>query len=420
MNSIPKMKYNLKSNITTPTRALTSDDLTSSLSQDFTNNTSHAFSNLTVQSMVSSSSTHINTQYSCSQQAGYKLINNEILPIHDENEDVYFTDGKLFILADGHGGRNAPVFFVKESKIRVQALITSQIWNLDEASQRYNFEQLFTSLFVEMDEDFLELKRNEYALWMSEKGPKPIDDGCTLTISLLLNNYFINANVGDSRAVLGALLKGKNLSAPEPIKNYKEKYDSHLFLLEPGKSNAEISTFFASCDHNMTHPIKINHIAKHGGNFITNQSPIKFHKVASPETRGYRPYSELIGARIYNPISPLPYLTNRRTLNLSSTMGDLLFKPVISSKPDIRFVKLEVGVSYVLCMGTDGVWDHLELQTSQDSQNTQVLGYVWDLLKREKMSFVAQHMVDREKGLYVKERQHRVDDVTFIVAKFDV
>lgn len=404
------------SEINTPVRALTSDDVDSglsllSMSKMYTGkiNASQATLNDTL------SITH-----ACRQEAGYKTLpTGYSASIHPENEDVSHTEDRLFILADGHGGKQAPDWFVKEARIRFASMLDRQLDNEDE---RTIFTKECTHIFQVMDEDYLEIKRTEYQAFLSNTGPKPIDDGCTLNISIISNGWLINMNVGDSRAVLGVCLKNKLLAAPLPIQNYQHKYAAHTFSIQPSSSTnkTSISTLFASCDHNMTHPHKINHIAEKNGAFITNTSPIKFHRIQPPSTRAHRPYSELIGARIYIPHSPLPYLSNRRTLNLSSTMGDLLFKPTLSSIPDIRFVKLEKGIKHLLCMGTDGVWDHLQTQSSQDLQNSEFLNHIHEQLLTNTLENVCQDMTNREKGIYVKEQQMRIDDVTVILALFEV
>ncbi|KAJ3104450.1 hypothetical protein HDU97_009235 [Phlyctochytrium planicorne] len=124
---------------------------------------------------------------------------------------------------------------------------------------------------------------------------------------------------------------------------------------------------FASEDHNMTHPAKVWHIHKKGGRFINPDGTPRplLDPCTPPEKRNHEPYNELKGARINRPPSETVRsygISHRRTLNLTATLGDVLFKvepPVMSADPDVTFTRLEEDRDYVLVMATDGVWDHL-------------------------------------------------------------
>ncbi|KAJ3218149.1 hypothetical protein HDU67_006553 [Dinochytrium kinnereticum] len=127
---------------------------------------------------------------------------------------------------------------------------------------------------------------------------------------------------------------------------------------------------FASSDHNMTHPGKVWSIHSRGGRFINPDGTprLVLDALVPPEARGYEPYHELRGARIHRPPNDTVRsagISHRRTLNLTATMGDVLFKvdpPVLTPEPDVTFLLLDPSRDYTLVMATDGVWDHLRSQ----------------------------------------------------------
>ena len=257
------------------------------------------------------------------------------------------------------------------------------------------------------------MKLAEYAEFMESKGrgTKPHDDGCTLVVNLFIDGWLINANVGDSRTVVGALLdKSSEFETPAKPTTFYEKYNSKKPIqlvknedeeesassqsLPPtpdftvSHQTAKMNLLFASSDHNMTHPRTTYYLQEHGGTFMLNTPPApKFYRVDSPQARNWRPYSELIGTRVFRPKSGALIqagVPHTRTLNLTSTMGDLLFKvapAVMTSTPDVRFIKFDKGVDYVVFCGSDGVWDHLKEQTTQERQNLGVLEAIHDMLK---------------------------------------
>lgn len=148
---------------------------------------------------------------------------------------------------------------------------------------------------------------------------------------------------------------------------------------EEEENESEWVPVFSSVDHNMTHPGKVYSIHQSGGHFLNPNGTLKYVHVMTPESRCHLPYHELNGARIYRAPSTgvrAVGVSHKRTLNLTGTMGDLLFKiepAVLNAVPDVRFVKLESSRDYAFIMATDGVWDHLSFQGGQDTvQNDKV------------------------------------------------
>lgn len=125
---------------------------------------------------------------------------------------------------------------------------------------------------------------------------------------------------------------------------------------------------FVSKDHNMTHKEKVEKILSRGGIFVEHggiprnlkrrNSTDEYAKVKTSSCNTITccddspcpnciegPYTELLGLRIYR--SPNPNIkevgvSHRRTVNMTCTLGDLLFKvepPVMDSEPDIVFLR---------------------------------------------------------------------------------
>ena len=185
-----------------------------------------------------------------------------------------------------------------------------------------------------------------------------------MVVNILHQGYLINCNTGDSRTVLG----GRSLAGAMKHEKWQ--------------------IIYSSTDHNTTHPEKVWHIHTHGGLFLNSNgtyvsSPIVYQDSNSP-------YFTLAGARVYRPTSEVVQtsgLSNRRTINLTATMGDLLFKldpPVMTAIPDIQFIPLLPDYEYILMACTDGVWDHLRVHGSKTQvQNQMVLDYVTHVLDGE-------------------------------------
>ena len=206
-----------------------------------------------------------------------------------------------------------------------------------------------------MDTEFCNNKTAQYREWVragSNSQTRPIDDGCTLQLLLLHKNYFAVANVGDTRTVIAA----------RPAS-----------LRPPNTKGGNWSVVFGTEDHDMTHPERVFFIHSAGGQFVDHTGRLLPVQVQPPSIRGRRPYTELGGGRIYRP--PISSgdavrklgISYRRTLNLTASLGDLVFKlepPVLSSAPDVSFILMEAKNDYCIISATDGVWDHLRYSFS--------------------------------------------------------
>ncbi|KNC99665.1 uncharacterized protein SPPG_05046 [Spizellomyces punctatus DAOM BR117] len=325
-------------------------------------------------------------------------------PIHLELEDVHWptqedqvtgtkakpttTSGAhVFVLADGHGGVEAPRFFVGGATRVVRSLLESRSWEFDKEEDRVAFRTEIHTAFQILDASYASRKVEEYRRWMdagSDGKARPVDDGCTLLVNVILNGWICNINVGDSRTVVGARRSAEEEAEAEAA--------SLAFGLPPW------TPVFSSSDHNMTHPVKIHHINSTGGQFVYPYGTLRTKSVQSTPCPPSRPYTELVGMRIYRPPTPqirAVGVSHRRTLNLSATMGDLLFKvepAVLSCIPDVEFIKLEKHRNYVVVAATDGVWDHMKIQNTE-KQNEIIVDCVggwldgkWDQLSIQRES----------------------------------
>jgi hypothetical protein len=194
--------------------------------------------------------------------------------------------------------------------------------------------------------------------------------------------YLINCNVGDSRTVLGRRplsMPGTSISGIE----LGSARSSPSARLSSSVGHQQVAmrgwgVHFVSVDHAPSHPEKALFIHQNGGLFINDNGTRRHVKI---DEKRKKPYPDLVGARILRPpdetIKEIG-VSHLRTLNLASTMGDLLYKispAILSSVPDISFVRLTPLYEYVVVIATDGVWDHLRVNQGPDFQAKQVIAW---------------------------------------------
>ncbi|KAI8802853.1 hypothetical protein BJ742DRAFT_831680 [Cladochytrium replicatum] len=174
-------------------------------------------------------------------------------------------------------------------------------------------------------------------------------------------NFQFPLNASDaiaSSSGTGSVSSGSNTSASSTAASSTYRPVYHSFT----ESGSHWTPIFTSNDHNMTHPEKVNSIHRAGGQFVNPNGTIKYVHVQPDRVT---PYHELVGARIYRPANKAIRtigVSNKRTLNLTATMGDLLFKvepAVLCSRPDVEFIYLDPAHNYMIVVATDGVWDHI-------------------------------------------------------------
>ncbi|ORX45956.1 protein serine/threonine phosphatase 2C [Piromyces finnis] len=322
-------------------------------------------------------------KWSVATERGYeKGPNNSRKPIHNYMEDFHFPtlDDKnaavhthpvsglpvyIWLLADGHGGHEAPQFFIKEMRTAMEDVVNFHDWNWEKKEECQLFERFIKDKYKEVDKKFCDMKTEQFKTWKAGdfKGEKPLDDGCTFIVNIIYKNMHINCNVGDSRTVLG---KRENIK--RTIFSHRENVWSQVF---------------GSRDHAPELSDMAYHISQNGGIFLNQNGSKRIHgSIVSPQKRGTKPYSDLVGTRIYRAVNDNITdigISNMRTLNMGATMGDLLFKiepAVLSNEPDVTFNKLNANKDYLLVIASDGVWDYLKYDYSATQMNNNLLEFL--------------------------------------------
>jgi len=356
--------------------------------------------------------------WSVTSEQGYRKRNGEKTKLHDKIEDYHWPQRnentfvrthpingksiKMYILADGHGGHEAPQIFIARACAACFKVMEDKDWNMSKEDQKERLKKVLTDTYISLDKQFCEEKVQEYEEYNrnGRRGIKPVDDGCTLIVNIIYDGYLINVNTGDSRTVMGAR-QGK-------ARNMRN----------------EFIPVFSSLDQSPDHPEKAYNISHNGGIFLSSGGiPRKVPNIEPFEERGMITYPELVGTRIYRPsnkrIEELA-INHLMTLNMGGSMGDLLFKiepAVISSRPDVSIVKIDSDVDNILLIATDGIWDHLTWQ-DPDDQNDEIMGYISKMLgedtevSEELLNKITSKLVKREGNLDLYEPRQRYDDCT--------
>ncbi|GAN10712.1 hypothetical protein MAM1_0389d10257 [Mucor ambiguus] len=321
--------------------------------------------------------------------------------------------GRLFVLADGHGGPGCSEYFVRNTPQAVEVVCSKYLPSkLGEASVRAKLEKDIKAMIQQLDDSYLDLKRQQIAA-AAEKSSETVDnDGCTLILNLFLGEWLINVNVGDSRTVL---ITAPEPSTPLPVTTpYTVGIDKDY--------NFEVE--FASQDHKPYLEHLARHILANGGEFVDSvQNRVIKLEVEKLKEDGNRhaKRSSLKNARIrpkdYQPPnnhdqtapSSLPKTTGNNapeeyrdrdrvpSLNVARSCGDLDFKmdpehKIISCEPDVTFIRIadtrrgdrttirngpnKEKRRHFLFMSTDGTFDYMyeEIADRQNKAIAKVLG----------------------------------------------
>lgn len=166
--------------------------------------------------------------------------------------------GRLFMLADGHGGPGCSEYFVRKTPTAVDAICAKyNPKELGDESVQKKLENDIKFMIQQLDDDYLKLKRQQIASKKSEEDQVD-NDGCTLVLNLFLGEWLINVNVGDSRSVL--------ISAPEPSAAPPTSIENANTL---GIDNDyKMDVVFASQDHKPYLEHLARHILENGGEFV--------------------------------------------------------------------------------------------------------------------------------------------------------
>jgi len=359
--------------------------------------------------------------WSVTSQQGYRKKNGEKVNLHEQCEDFHWParndhaferthpiNGKsikMYVLADGHGGHEAPQIFLARASASCFKVMEDKNWNLSNQDHQNELKKLLTNTYIALDKQFCMEKIQEYEEYNKngKQGKKPLDDGCTLIVNIIYDGYLINVNTGDSRTVMGA-----------------KKEKTHFLQ----KKTYEFSPVFSSLDQSPDHPEKAYNIVNNGGIFLSAGGiPRKRPNIQPFEKRGMVTYPELVGTRIYRPsnkrIEELG-INHLLTLNMGGSMGDLVFKiepAVISCRPDVSIIKIDSSVDNMILIASDGIWDHLNWQ-DPEKQNEKIMSYISKQLgdnaevSEELLNKISSKLVMRENNLDLYESRQRYDDCT--------
>ncbi|CAI2182770.1 3124_t:CDS:2 [Funneliformis geosporum] len=322
-------------------------------------------------------------------------------------KDLKNLDGsllcRLFCLADGHGGPGCSAFLTTQIPECIENMLRQYDYSqLDDQEVQDKFKQDMILLIKQLDDEYLEAKREEYLRWQvhdTSAEPEPVDDGATLVINLFFGEWFININVGDSRTLIGCKIENKWIVeiSSEDHKPYLERLALQIY--------------------------------SNGGVFVDNQDkPIKFDPF--PQDRNVRPNLKNARIRLQAADNDLgvPYKNSNGihfSLNVAATCGDLLFKldpskPVISCMPDIFFEKLGPFTEYsgnrFMLMSSDGLFDHL-YSNKAELQNQTIATCIGQQLDAGcQLKKIVAHLCNREGDRHLFENTlQEYDDCTCIL-----
>jgi len=112
-------------------------------------------------------------KWSVATERGYEKGPNKVRkPIHNYMEDFHFPtiDNKnaavhthpvsglpvyIWLLADGHGGHEAPQFFIKEMRLAMEDIVDFHDWNWEKKEECQLFERFIKDKYKEVDKKVL-------------------------------------------------------------------------------------------------------------------------------------------------------------------------------------------------------------------------------------------------------------------------
>ncbi|KAI9306468.1 hypothetical protein BJ944DRAFT_263505 [Cunninghamella echinulata] len=226
--------------------------------------------------------------------------------------------GRVFILADGHGGSGCSEYFVRNTPLAIQQLCENyDVQRFDDEKIQQQFKKDIIQLVNTLDEKYLDIKRvqlgrqsqieanhfkenntnnnnnNEKVLDIDNKDGSENDkandedndedirtrdkdkvdnDGCTLILNIFFGNWLINVNVGDSRSVLISAPTPGSSSPPTTHSNSHggSSASTSPYVIPPGGFDKDyiMEVAFASQDHKPYLEHLVREIIENGGEFV--------------------------------------------------------------------------------------------------------------------------------------------------------
>ncbi|KAI8391690.1 uncharacterized protein BYT42DRAFT_509844 [Radiomyces spectabilis] len=200
--------------------------------------------------------------------------------------------GRMFILADGHGGPGCSEFFVRNTPAAIQKLCADyDPTEFGDIQVQRRFETDVKRMVEALDEEYLAMKRIELGR-QKDAQPKQTpetdegsknestdkmeldatsepsveqhvdNDGSTLIINLFFGSWMVNVNVGDSRSIL--------ISAPEPSNTpAATNTNPHGYPVAGAVDlDYKMDVVFASQDHKPYLEHLAREILENGGEFV--------------------------------------------------------------------------------------------------------------------------------------------------------
>lgn len=309
--------------------------------------------------------------------------------------------GRLFVLADGHGGPGCSEYFVRKTPEAVQAVCSKYFPSkLGDPAVQAKLEKDIKIMIQKLDDSYLDIKRKQIAFAAENTNETVDNDGCTLVLNLFMGEWLINVNVGDSRSVL--------ITAPEPSTPLPVTSPYTVGIDKDYNFDVE----FASQDHKPYLEHLARHILENGGEFVDSVQnrviKVDVEKLREDGNRHAKRVS-LKNARIrpkdyqagldQSTIPILPKSSNARntatedrdrdrvpSLNVARSCGDLDFKmdpdhKIISCEPDVTFIRIsdtrrgfrttikngpnKEKRRHFLFMSTDGTFDYMYEETAE-------------------------------------------------------
>ncbi|KAI9023766.1 hypothetical protein CLU79DRAFT_827323 [Phycomyces nitens] len=380
----------------------------------------------------------IAANFAAVQQKGYsypRFRSHEkikIPKIHCEDRfrvaDIHDTTGqkvvgRVFILADGHGGRGCSEYFVRKTPLAIEKVCAGyDPQQLENKEVQARFEHDIKVMVESLDEDYLAIKRAQLSGKSDNcfpgkngnlKSEKTDNDGCTLILNVFFGDWLINVNVGDSRTIL--------ISAPEPTGGVDKDYlmevvfasqDHKPYLEHLAREILENGGEFVDSVQNRVIKVELDKLREDGNRqakrIALKNARIrpKDYQVTHDQTNGDTSVQGWAAqSAVRTTANNVPAWRAREdripSLNVARSCGDLDFKlnpkqKIISCEPDVTFIRISDGTPakpkdsedsaeipprtmvtstahkekrrHFLFMSTDGTFDYM-YEEAPDKQN---------------------------------------------------